>query len=125
MPGRPANIGGQQDVLHVLNQNIREMNDRIDQALKNLPLHKILKATATLNFGSIPANTGVEREAFVAGATQKGTVHASPQLTLGNSSLIVASSFVNQSGKVTVRVYNPTASPITPNTVSWNFTVTQ
>ena|SRR6266478_3937392 len=125
MANRPANIGGTQDAFHVLNQNIREMNDRIDQALKNLPLHKTFKATATLNFGSIPANTGVERSATLTGATQKGTVHASPQLTLGNTNLIVASAFVSGSNQVTVRLFNPTASPIVPNVVSWNFTVVQ
>ena len=125
MPARPSNITSQQDLLQTINQSIRELHIRIDGLNKQVPLHKVIKATGTLNFGSIPANTGVERSARVAGTTQKGTVHASPQLTLGNLSLIVASAFVASNDTVTVRLYNPTGGAIVPNVVSWNFTVTQ
>src|SRR6267378_8119344 len=99
MPNRPARITGDSDILHVLNQNIDEMNFRIDQALRQIPLHKVIKATATLNFGAIQANTGLERSATVLGATQKGSVHDSTQLTLGNASIIVASEIVAYSKK--------------------------
>lgn len=125
MPARPGNISSSQDLLPTLNQQIRELHIRIDSLNKQVPLHKVIKATATLNFGSISATSGVERSARAPGTTQKGTVHASPQLTLGNLSLIVASAFVTSNDTVTVRLYNPTGAPIVPNVVAWNFTVTQ
>ena len=118
---RPANIGGP-EALHVVNQLLREMQDSIDRLRANIPQHKIQMKTGTLNFGAIPAGTAVERSAQVAGAAQKSTVKASPQLGLGNTHL-TWSEFVPSSGVVTVRLFNPTGAPITPNIVTWNFSV--
>lgn len=123
MPARPANLSGQ-EVLNILNQNIREIQIRIDKVVKSQPVHKIYKSSGTLNFGSIGANTALERNIKVAGAKQNGAAHASPQLTLGNSNLIW-SAYVPSNGLVTIRVLNPTGSPVTPNTVTWNASVSQ
>lgn len=121
MPNRPANITKfDSSGLHVLNQNLREIQIRIDDVQNRIPVHRIVKATPILNFGSIPANGFVERAGTVTGATQQGAVHASHQLQLGNNNLIIAAAYVSGKDQVTVRLYNPTANPITPNTVKWN-----
>lgn len=109
--------------LHVLNQSIRELHIRIDDVNERIPVHRIVKSTPVLNFGAVPGNGFIERTGFVPGASQQGAVHASHQLTLGNSNLIVAAAFVSGKDQVTVRLYNPTANPITPNTVKWNLAV--
>jgi len=124
MPARPSNISGVQDLLNVINQSVRELHIRIDQTQKQVPVHKLLKTSARLNFGSIGANSTVERSAALAGVTQIGTVHVSPQLTLGNANL-VWSAYVKQNGQITVRLLNPTSSPVTPNTVNWNLAAVQ
>ena len=109
--------------VHVLNQAIRELHIRIDQAQKQIPLHRILKTSALLNFGAIPANSVVERAIPLPGVTQGATVDAAPQLALGNVAFIW-SEYVSAPGKITVRMLNSSAGALTPNTVNWNFTAT-
>jgi hypothetical protein len=123
MPARPANIGGA-DILNVINQSIREIQIRIDGLKKVIPIHRIVAATGTLNFGPIPANQAVSRNVRVAGARQQGSASASPQLDLGNAHLIWSSSILS-TDTVAVRLLNPTSGPVTPHTVLWNVTVTQ
>jgi hypothetical protein len=123
VPNRPAKVTGP-ETLHVLNQSIIEIQARIDQAQRSIPLHKSLKTSASLNFGAISANSTVERSANIPGVTQSATVHASPQLSLGNSNLIW-SAYVRSSGVATIRLLNPTGSPVTPNTVTWNIAILQ
>ena len=124
MPARPANITNAQDILPTVNQLLREVQIRIDGLNKILPIHRIVAATGTLNFGAIPPNEAVTRNIQVAGAAQKGSVSASPQLDLGNPHLTWSASIIG-TNLVAVRVLNPTAAPVTPNTVSWNASVVQ
>jgi hypothetical protein len=123
MPARPSNIGGTQDILPTVNQLIRELQIRVDSLNKILPIHRTVAATGTLNFGSIPAGSSVERTIQVAGARQNGTAFASPQLEPGAH--LMWSAKITGTGIVTVRLVNPTSAPITANTVVWNATVSQ
>lgn len=123
MPARPSNIGGQAELLHVVNQSIRELNIRIDNLGKVIPIHRIVAASGLLNFGTIPANSSVERQIRMSGASQKGSASASPQLQIGDH--LQWSAYIPSSGLVTVRLSNPTGSPIVANTVMWNASVTQ
>lgn len=121
MPAKPANISSQKDLLPTLNQNIREIHIRIDNVLKQIPVHAPLKGSSTLNFGLIAANTTVERTLSLPGASTKGVAHVSPTLTLGNANLIW-SAYVSKQNQVTVRLLNPTGAGVTPNSVLWNAT---
>lgn len=123
MPNRPANISGVQDILPTVNQLIRELQIRVDKVQQQVPQHTTQLVTSTLNFGAIGANTAVERPARVSSANAKSAVSASPQLTLGNTHLIW-SAYPQGNGVVIVRLLNPTAGSITPNTVIWNISVT-
>jgi hypothetical protein len=125
VPSRPANITDltSPQGVHVLNQAIRELHIRIDQAQKSIPLHRLLKTNALLNFGAIGANSVVERSISLPGVTQAATVKASPQLAVGNVAFMW-SEYVSAPGKITVRMLNSSAGALTPNTVNWNFTAT-
>jgi hypothetical protein len=122
MPARPSNLGGE-EVLNVVNQSVREIQIRIDNLAKVLPIHRIVAASATLNFGSIPANSSVDRVLQMAGAKQTGSASASPQLPVGAHLSWSASITGNE--QVTVRVTNPTNAAIVANVVKWNSHVVQ
>jgi len=121
MPNRPANISKlDQTALHIINQNARETNDRIDDLARKLPPHSHIKSqTGAITFGSIPANSAVEATAYLNGATTNGVAHCSPKLTLGNVNLNWVA-YVSQQNQITIRVSNVSTSPITPNAVKWN-----
>ena len=123
MPSRPANISSQQDILPTVNQLIRELAIRIDGLNKAAPVHRTVGASGTLNIGMVPAGSTVERTLRVTGAQQQGSVSASPQLQIGAH--LGWSAYISGTDTVTVRVSNPTNSPITANTVVWNTIVTQ
>src|SRR5579859_2524991 len=114
---RPANIKGlPAEAAHVINQLMRETNMRIDDTNKRLPTHQQLKGQGVLNFGTIPANTAVERTINLLGIGSGAAVMANPVLNLGNANLIW-SAHVPTSNQVTVRLLNPTSSPVTVNKI--------
>lgn len=121
MPARPGNITDvtSSEGLATLNQQIREIHIRIDQANKQIPLHKIVKTSALLNFGTVNANSAVVRTVALTGAQQIAAASASPQLSLGNSNLHWMAQ-VQSSNQITVTLINSTAGNITPNVVKWN-----
>lgn len=128
MPAKPSNISSQKDLLPTLNQNIREIHIRIDKALQQIPVHVPLKASSTLNFGLIAAQTAVERTLNLPGASTKGIAHVSPALTLGTTAghkALIWSAYVSQQNQVTIRLMNPTGAGVTPNSVVWNATCIQ
>jgi len=123
MPWRPARITNlPSEAAHVINQLFRETNARIDDANKQTRPH--IKYTSTLVFGSVPANSAIERTLNVPGANTTGTAHASPAqgLTLGSINL-VWSAYVSAQNQVKIRLLNPTASPVAVNTIPWNVSV--
>jgi hypothetical protein len=124
LPARPANSAGLQDILSAVYQLIRELQIRVDNLGKVIPIHRVVAATGTLNFGSIAPGGSVQRNVQVAGAGQQGAVSASPQLSLGAVPL-AWSAQVSGSGVVTVTLVNHTTGTVTPNVVKWNVTCTQ
>jgi hypothetical protein len=78
-----------------------------------------LTGSGALTFGAIAAQTGSEQPVTVTGAaTTDHGINCSPQTALGSTNLIW-SAWVSAANTVSVRVVNPTAAPITPNTVAW------
>ena len=124
MPARPANITNVNDLLPTINQLLRELQIRIDSINKARPPISTLTATSTLDFGTIAPNSSLQRNIRVAGASQKASVSASPQLSLSTTPL-AWSAQVSGTDLVTVTVVNHTSSPIAVNTVKWNTAVTQ
>lgn len=121
MPARPGNLTSvtTSEGLATLNQQIREIHIRIDQTLKQIPVHKIVKTSALLNFGTVNANSSVARSVALTGAQQIGAASASPQLSLGNTNLHWMAQ-IQSSNQITVTLINSTAGNITPNVVKWN-----
>jgi len=121
MPKRPLNIAGKDPKanLAALNQSVRETQIALDKVKEQIPVQQLLKTSAVLNFGTIPANTAIHRSVPMIGTTQQAAVHVSPQLNVGNSNL-VWSSQPGSVGQITIILLNPTAAPITPNVVRWN-----
>jgi hypothetical protein len=103
---------------------LRELQIRIDGLNKILPIHRIVAATGTLNFGSIAPGSSVQRNVQVAGASQQSSVSASPQLSLGPTGL-AWSAQVSGTGVVTVTLVNHTTGTVTPSVVKWNVSCTQ
>jgi hypothetical protein len=119
MPQRPASVTGQQDLLHVLNQSILTINQRIDSVIAATPpFQHIRNSNASLNFGSIPAGGSVDRPIHILGAKQSAVAHSNPQLDIGAG--LTWSARVSDKDTVMVRVSNSSTSPITPNVVNWN-----
>jgi hypothetical protein len=122
MPSRPANIAGTQDILHVVNQLMRELSIRIDKVQSSAPPFQHIRSyDNSLDFGSVPAGSTVDRTVQVLGAKSSSVVQASPQIPLQTGLTWSASSAKQDS--VTVRVANHTGSPITPNVVKWSMFV--
>lgn len=124
MPWRPARITNlHPEAAHVVNQLFRETNGRIDDLQKQQ--RPRIKGTSKLAFGTIPANSAIERTVNIPGANTSGAVHVSPGQGVdpGNINLMWSGRVIGQ-GQVAVRVLNPTASPIAVNTIPWNVSVT-
>lgn len=121
---RPVNIRlDGKDAAHVLNQTLRETNQRIDSLAAQTQTNLQIRASATLNFGTVNANSGKTAVMNISGVTQGAVVSVSPSLPLSSSHLSW-SAYVSGPGQVTVVVTNPTGSNITANTVSWQAIVT-
>jgi hypothetical protein len=82
------------------------------------------RASEKLTYSAIAAQSCTERDMRVTNARATGTAMASPAGSLGSGNL-VWSAWISENDKVKVRVCNPTASSITPNSVGWNVTVIQ
>lgn len=79
---------------------------------------KLYTATATLDFGSIPAGSSVERSLSVPGvSTTSGVVFASPQAVLAAGLSWCAR--ISAVDTVVVRVSNCTTGALTPAIVTW------
>jgi hypothetical protein len=78
-----------------------------------------LKATPTLTYTRIAAQTCQEQVVPISGATTSMIGAASPRASLGNTNLSW-SAWVSASGRVSVRICNPTGGVIAPNAVVWN-----
>jgi hypothetical protein len=88
-----------------------------------------LRASATLTFGAISANTCKEQPMGIGSvvgsqALTTGIATASPRIDLGNSNL-VWSARVSAVNEVNIRLCNPTNGSVTPNIVAWNVAVVQ
>lgn len=103
---------------HVINQGIREANQNLDDLSKRQS-KRIGTTSALLNFGSISAQSVVERSINLLGANQNLVPHASPRTSLGNINL-TWSAYITSNGVVTVKLSNPTTGSITPKVVNWN-----
>lgn len=118
---RPANLKSlPPEASHVLNQLLRETNQRIDDLAKKVPPHQNLKGTATLNFGTIPANSSVERTVNALGVNTSAAVAVSPSLTIGSVHL-AWSARVGQNNQILIKVTNPTTGALDANSVKWNW----
>jgi hypothetical protein len=80
-------------------------------------INKHLSASATLDFGSIAAQTTAELTITVTGSASGDTCYASP--ATGIEANLVWSAFVSASNTVTVRVANITGAAIDPASRSW------
>jgi hypothetical protein len=78
----------------------------------------------TLAYSAIPAQSCRERTLSLTGALTTGIATASPAADIGTN-LYYGGARVVDSGEVAVRICNPTASALTPNSVSWNVQVVQ
>lgn len=123
MPSSPSRITdlSHPDAVTVINKNFDTFAARLDQ-LASASASKRISSKSTLNFGTIGANSCVDSVVNLLNASTTLVAHANPILPLGSNNL-TWSAFVSKNGQVTVRVNNPTTSPITVNTVSWNILV--
>lgn len=122
MPWRPARITNvHPEAAHVINQLFRETNARVDDTIARIRPH--IKATSPVVFGTIPAQTAIEVTMNVPGANTTGAVHASPAQGLDPGPNLIWSAKVSAQGQVTIRLLNPTGSPISANTIPWNVSV--
>lgn len=122
MPWRPAKISDLSvEAAGVINQLFRETNARIDTL--NAAQKPYIKGQGTLVFGTIPANSAVERVLHVIGANTNGVAHASPAGGLDPHSNLLWSARVTGPNTVAIRVANPTGSGIAANTIKWNINV--
>jgi hypothetical protein len=100
----------------VINQGARDIHAALDTLSSKV--NRRIAGTPVLVFGSVGANSCAEATANVTGASQQLVPHASPLQQIG-ANLVVAAVYVTKQNQVTVRVCNPTGSPITANTVRW------
>lgn len=92
------------------------VEDRVSSTLSS-EFVPVLSATATLSFGSIPAQSGVNKTIAVTGAAVGNT----PPPTLPNT--LICSAWVSATGTVTVRLSNVTASAATPASAAFTVNV--
>lgn len=82
---------------------------------------EVLTGTATLDFGSIAAVTGLELTITVAGAAAGDAVALAPPATM--TAGLVWSGRVSAANTVTVRVSNITAGALDPASATWGAAV--
>lgn len=82
------------------------------------------KVRASLNFGAIPAGGTVQLTVTVNGATTKGNrVTCAPEDNAATFSGLFWQGQVTATGTVTITVFNPTGSPVTPAICTWDVSV--
>lgn len=123
MAGRPTKITSltSPEAVKTLNTVVEDINRRLNN-VENASQVKRISSVSSLHFGTIPANSCVQTVINLPEATTNLVAHANPILSLGSTNL-TWSAFVSAAGQVTVRVANPTTSPIAVNTVRWNILV--
>lgn len=84
-------------------------------------INKYLSATASLNFGTVNANSVATRTLTVTGSLMIDTVFASPNDEVGAG--LVWSARVSGTNTVEVRLANPTSSNITSTVRTWRVSV--
>lgn len=107
--------------LATINKLFDSVSDTVDK-LTVATKTKRIGGRSTLVFGTISAGSCVDAVANILGASTNLVAHANPLLPLGSTNL-TWSTFVSGANQVTVRVCNPTSSPITTNTTEWNILV--
>jgi hypothetical protein len=121
MPSRPVKateLAGPTGA-HVVNQNFREVEGRLDDIQK--VLNKRIGSASTLTFGSIASGACKESSAYITGANQNLVAHANPAVDVGSN--LHWSARIIGANLVAVRVCNPSASPVTPHVVKWQIVV--
>lgn len=120
MPNTPTRLTDltKPDGVNILNKVINDIGNRLD-TLTNSAATKRISAISTLDFGEIGANSSVNTVVNILGANTGFVATANPLLDLGSIHLIW-SAYVSAKNQITVKVCNPTTSPITPNVVRWN-----
>lgn len=108
--------------MQTVNQLLREHQSRMNQLEAKIPV--IIKSSQTMTFGSVPANSTVERTVNVRGITTNSIPVVSPRASLGATPFIW-SAYIATANVVIIRILNPTGSPATPNNVPWNISITQ
>jgi hypothetical protein len=123
MPSAPSRLTDLKhpDAVNVINKNFDTFAKRLDDLAK-ASASKRISSSSLLVFGTIPANSCKDSIVNILLASTTLVAHANPILPLGSSNL-TWSAFVSKNGQVTVRVSNPTTSPIAVNTVHWNILV--
>lgn len=123
MPSVPSRLSDLKhpDAVNIINKNFDAYSKRLDDLAK-ASASKRISSLSTLNFGTVAAHSCADSLVNILGASTTLVAHANPILPLGSTN-ITWSAFVSAAGQVTVRVSNPTASPIAVNTVRWNILV--
>ena len=81
-------------------------------------IKKHIRQGATLDFGTIPANSAVERNITVTGASMSDAVYAYPTTAAPESGL-VWSAYVSGTDTVTIRLANFTTNPVATTPKGW------
>jgi len=84
----------------------------------------IIKATATIDVGSVPANGELDVVTAVSNVSTTGVVSISPAANL-NAGLIIAWARVSAAGNITIRYRNVTGLAIDPTPISYFISVVQ
>ena len=123
MPHNPSRLTdlSHPDAVKVINQLFDTYSKKLDD-LARQSASKRISSNSTLHFGTIGANSCADSVVNLLNASTTLVAHANPVLPLGSANL-TWSAFVSKNGQVTVRVSNPTTSPIAVNTVAWNILV--
>jgi len=124
MPSNPSRIKdlSHPDAVNVINKLFNELANQINVVAKKAATKRIF-SSSLLSFGTIPANSSKDSVVNILLASTTLVAHANPLLPLSSNGQLTWSAFVSQNGQVTVRVSNPTTSPIIVNTVHWNILV--
>lgn len=123
MPSSPSRLTNLQhpDAVNVINKNFDTFSKRLDD-LAFAASSKRIASSSSLVFGTVAASSCKDSIVNILLASTTLVAHANPILPLGSANL-TWSAFVSKNGQVTVRVSNPTTSPIAVNTVKWNILV--
>ena len=123
MPSVPSRLTdlSHPDAVKIINQLFDTYSKRLD-TIAQQAASKRISSSSKLNFGTISANSCADSIVNILGASTTLVAHANPVLPLSTTPL-TWSAFVSKNGQVTVRVSNPTTSPVAVNTVTWNILV--